>query len=227
MSTVISNGITVKVPENLTWESLEKRYPNMTIVVDKKPVHIDALPEAIADGTLLKEFEEAADNMGVELDALLRRFKMNLSSTKTNARKAADTPDKTKTLKRVELLENFAAEARGSIKKATGRKSYWEWSVDEVLAVPLENVSLLKSIRDNKASKQCNHLDDLPDWFDESYVTACRRYSEANALQKNGTKQVELDAAGLALVQKLKDGGNMSKKDKAALVDLLGQLGIK
>lgn len=227
MSSVISNGITVKVPENLTWEGLDKRYPNMTVLVDKKPVHINPLPEAIADGTLLKEFQEAADNMGIKLDDLLKRFKMNLSSRKSRTNDAPDTPDKTKTLRRVELLENFVDEARLNIKKASGKKSKWEYTIEEIEAIPLENVRLLKSIKDCKATKQSTDLDRLPDWFDATYVAASKRYSQAEALAKSGTKQVELDADGLALVQKLKNGSSMSKKDKAALVDLLKQLGVK
>lgn len=222
-----TNNTTIKTPENLTWDGLYERYPNMTALVDGKPVTIDTLPTAIEDGTLLKEINEAADAMGVETDALLSRMMRNMSSQKTNINKRYDSPSKTKDLKRVELLMDFIRTARGGIKKTAGKKSYWEYTEEEILTIPLTDVRLLKSIRDNKASKLSKFPEDLPDWFDDSYVAACKRYSEANAQAKHGTVQVELDASALALVQKVEDGANLSKKDKAQLAALLRKLTTK
>lgn len=224
------NATTIRVPENLTWKSLSERYPTTTVRVDGKTVEVNALKDAINDGTLLAEVESAAKDLGVETDMLLAHLKKNWSSNKTNIKKGYDCPSKTKNLKRVELLIEFGAQARMGCKQVSGKKSYWEYSKEEILAIPLTELRLLKSIRDNKASKLSKYPDELPEWFRESYAVACERYSDA----KRGTddpkaREAAKETARMLseasdLVDKLRDTGKLTKAERIKLAAYMEQL---
>lgn len=219
------NAATIKTPENLTWNSLMTRYPAATVKVDGKPVEVDALKDAIEDGTLLAEVQEAAAKQGVETYAVLCRMSRLLSSNLVNIKKRYDSPSKTKDLARCEMLRTFVRVNMDSINgtKATGEKAKWKYTTDDIAAIPLNDVKQLKSIRDCMASKLCKYPDDLPDGFQQTYAFACERYSAAKKAEKHAPA-AELSADTMALVEKLKSGKNLSKDDKAALAAVLESL---
>lgn len=226
MTTNTTNANTVKTPESLTWNALLVRYPQATVKVEGRMVEVDALKDAIEDGTLLGEVQAAAAEQGVETYDILRRMSRLLSSNLVNIRKRYDSPSKTKDLARCEMLRAFVKanmDAHNSSKTVDGGKAKWKYTVEEIAAIDLTEVKLLKSIRDCMASKLCKYPDDLPDGFQQTYAFACERYSEAKKAEKQGPA-VTLDENTIALVSKLKEGGKLTKSDKAALASILEQL---
>lgn len=220
------NATTIKTPMNLTWKSLVERYPITTIKVDGKMVEVNALKDAIEDGTLLAEVEAAAKEQGVETYDMLRQMSRLLSSNLVNIRKRYDSPSKTKDLVRCEMLREFvkANMAQHNDSKAVGDgKAKWKYTQEEIAAIDLSEVKLLKSIRDCMASKLCKYPDDIPDGFQQTYAFACERYSEAKKAEK-AAPAVTLDDDTLALVSKLKTGSKLTKNDKAALAAVLERL---
>lgn len=215
----------IKTPENLTWKGLYAKYPEATVKVEGREVKVDALKDAIADGTLMQDVTEAAESMGVTVYDMLKQMSRLLSSNLVNIRKRYDSPSKTKDLARCEMLREFVKNAMDSINdsKPVGEKAKWKYSQEEILAIPLTEVKLLKSIRDGMASKLCHYGDQVPDGFQVTYGVACERYSMAAKAAKSN-KGIELDDSTLAIVAKLKAGTSLSKKDKLALAAVLEQL---
>lgn len=213
---------TIKTPENLTWKSLMARYPAATVKVDGKYVEVDALADAIEDGTLLREVNEAAEAQGVETYDILRQMARVLSSNLTNIKKRYDCPSKYNDLIRCEMLRAFVKANMLSINsnRSARDKAKWKYTIDEIAAIPLDDIKQLKSIRDCMASKLCKYPDDLPGGFQQTYAFACERYSAAKKAEKQ-TSAIELDADMLALLEKLKAGKNLSKGDKSALAAVL------
>lgn len=229
------NATTIRVPENLTWKSLSERYPTTTVKVDGKSIEVNMLKDAIDDGTLLAEVEAAAKDLGVGTDALLAHLRKNWASNTTNFKKGYDCPSKFKNLRRVEMLKEFCSKARASIKNTSGKKAYWEWTSAEIMAVPLSEHRLLQSIRDNMASKKCKDLEHIPDLeqFMQHYDTACKRFSEADAIKKgNGSPEAKEAAKETArmlkeaseLVDKLRDTGKLTKTERIKLAAYMDQL---
>lgn len=216
------NTNTIKTPENLTWKSLMARYPAAIVKVDGKRVEVDALADAIEDGTLLREVNEAAEAQGVETYDILRQMARILSSNLTNIKKRYDCPSKYSDLIRCEMLRTFVKANMLSInsRRTVGEKAKWKYSIEEIEAIPLDDVKQLKSIRDCMASKLCKYPDDIPEGFQQIYAFACERYSAAKKAEKQANA-IELDADMLALLEKLKAGKNLSKDDKAALATVL------
>lgn len=217
---------TIKTPENLTWKGLYAKYPEATVKVEGRTVKVDALKDAIEDGTLLRDVTEAAEAQGVSTYDMLRQMSRLLSSNLVNIRKRYDSPSKTKDLARCEMLREFVKNNMDSINgtKAVGEKAKWKYTAEEIEAIPLSEVKLLKSIRDCMASKLSKYPDDIPDGFQATYGVACERYSKAAKAAKAAGPVIELDDSTVAIIDKLKNGANMSKKDKAALAAILEQL---
>lgn len=213
---------TIKTPENLTWKSMMARYPAATVKVNGKSVEVDALKDAIEDGTLLHEVTEAAEAQGVETYDMFRQMSRLLSSNLVNIKKRYDSPSKTKDLARCEMLREFVKSNMSSINgaKTVGEKAKWKYTIDEIADIPLSDIKLLKSIRDCMASKLCKYPDDIPEGFQQVYAFACERYSAAKKAEK-AAPAMELNADTLALIEKLKAGKNLSKDDKAALATVL------
>lgn len=213
---------TIKTPENLTWKSLMERYPITTVKVDGKNIEVNALKDAIEDGTLIAEVEEAAAGQGIETYDMLSRMARTLSSNLTNAKKRYDSPSKRATIARCELLRMFVKENMNKLNAAkTDGKAMWRYTIEDIEAIPLDDIKKLTSVRDCMASELSKYPEKLHEGFHEAYAFARKRLSEANKLAKQAASTAVLDDSTLALVAKLKAGKNLSKDDKAALATVL------
>lgn len=228
------NANAIKTPMNLTWKSMVERYPITTIKVEGKQVEVNALKDAIEDGTLLAEVEAAAKEQGVETYDMLRQMSRLLSSNLVNIRKRYDSPSKTKDLARCEMLREFVKAnmvQHNNSKTAGNGKAKWKYTAEEIADIPLSDVKLLKSIRDCMASKLCKYPDDITVEFHTAYAFACERYSAARKANDNRAEAqhattvfADLNDTDMAVLKKLGIDGKLSKADKAALRELIQKL---
>ena len=219
-----------RITENLSWNSIKENYLIGEVVIAGKTVQVNALKEAIDSGAFKQLIVDCADAMYAgDIVPVLQALKHNLSSARTNTKKRPDTPTKAKDLDRIELVWNYVAELLGSAPTATATrqnksgKVYWTWSLDEINAVPIEDVRTLQSIRDNMASAKSKYPENIEDMdeFLMRYRVACQRYSEAKKLAQQAKQQSAHSAEELDKLIGLLESGRLTKNDKAIIAQVL------
>lgn len=215
-----------KITENLSWNAIKNNYHIGAVMINGEAVQVNELQDAIDNGSIKQLMDECAEQLYAgDLLSVCRVLKHNLASARTNTSKRPNSPTKAKDLTRIELMWNYvdsimSATAVSSRQNKSG-KSYWTWTMEEIMAVPMSDVRTLQSIRDNMASAKAKYperIEDMDD-FMLRYKAASQRLSEAKAAKKQGHNNDELDK----LIKQL-EGGRLSKADKAAIAQVLKNL---
>lgn len=217
---------TNKITENLSWNAIKNNYHIGAVRINGATVQVNELQTAIDNGTIKQLIDECAEQLYAgDVASVCRVLKHNLASARTNTSKRPDTPTKAKDLTRIELMWSYVDSLMGaatvSSRQNKSGKSYWTWSMDEIMAVPLSDVRTLQSIRDNMASAKAKYPERIEnmDEFMIRYKAASKRLSEAKAAQKQGCDSDELDK----LIKQL-EAGRLTKADKAAIAQVLKNL---
>lgn len=207
-----------KITEQLSLHNLEKQFFIGEVVVKGKLVKVNALQDAIKDGTLLVMVQEAADTLnGGDIHAVYAQLSRNLSSWLCNAKKASYWPHKDIDMIRYNLLKDFVTEGLKKCKvESTGNsKSYWQWSLDEIKAI--DDYKTAKSVYDNIASYKQKKLD--RELQSELYADATMRQKAART-KMNELKPVE-DTELAAAIDKFQKGETLTQEEAALLLKAL------
>lgn len=216
------------ITENLSWQYLKEHYHIGTVVVNGAPVKINELQEAIDDGTILSQIEQCADEFyGGDTKAVIDIMKRNVSSALCNTKKRPDTPTKARDLLRIDMVRSFLANLSAttvakSTRNASG-KSYADWTMEEIMAVPLDDLRTLQSLRDNLASRLSKYPERIEDMdeFRLRYKTASERYSEAKRAAKQSATKPAVNEADVDKLLGALQKGHLTKADKELLAQVL------
>ena len=209
---------TKKLTDQLSWNSIRTNFPIGTVVVNKKPVKINALQDAINDGTFDKLVQQAADELhNGDLHAVYAQLSRNLSSWLTNSKDVAYRPGMASEKLRYETLREYVDAGLKKVKVATGGndKAYWQWSIDEIDAIT--EYKTAKSVYDNIASYKQKRLD--PDEQADLYAEATTRQKAARQKMKELKPRTDPDT--VALMEKLEAGKALTQDEAAMLLKLL------
>lgn len=217
--------------EAMSWQSLKERYFIGTMRVNGKPEQINQLADAIAAGELDALVAQCAEKYHAgNVYKVYTAWSKNLSSMQTNMKKKAYLANADAEWTRYRVLRDFVTNRMTEL-KGSGRsgnsKSFWQWTLEEIEAIPMDDIRTIKSVRDNMASKKSKYphiVAETPD-FEARLAAVCTKYSAAMKLlqEKENEKAVEVDATLLA---KLSKGGSavLSKAEAAQLAEILKKL---
>lgn len=216
---------TKKITENLKWASIKERYFMGEMLVDGKTVKVDQLTAAFVDGTFWNEIVECADALyeGNTYEVLLCMSK-NLSSILVNIGKRPDSATKAKDLRRCDMLRNFIKAKMDEDRKSrtTSDKAYWQWTLEEIEAIPLSDYRTIKSVYDNMASRKAKYPDailDMDDFMMRYKAVSAKKSAARKAMQSESS--VDAVAAQKVLDTLKGDGKRLTKADKEVLIKLL------
>lgn len=223
-----------KITNSLSWQNLKEAFPigNMSIMESgvRKEVFVDNLTLAVQDGELDKLVVECADQFhDGDVYEVYKALSRNLSSQRTNMNKRSFIPNKNIEEKRYEILLDYVSGKMKSHKatmSTTGNsKSFWQWTMDEINALELNDFRTIKSIYDNMMSKKSKYpeLIESDSTFDARLAKISEMKSAATKLQKQGAIQIDS-----ALAEKLAKGATkLTATEAAQITELLKALGGK
>ena len=213
--------------EAMSWQSLKEKYFIGTMNINGKPEKINQLADAIEAGELDALVKECADKYhDGDIYQVYVAWSKNLSSMQTNMKKKAYIANADIEWTRYNVLRAFVTSRMEGL-KGTGRagnsKAYWQWTIEEIEAIPVEDLRTIKSVYDNMASKKSKYpelIEELDD-FDARFAAATAKYSAAKKAAK--AAQISVDDSLLA---KLTKGGSavLTKAEAQQLAEILQKL---
>ena len=213
--------------EAMSWQSLKEKYFIGTMNINGKPEKINQLADAVEAGELDAMVKECADKFhDGDVYQVYVAWSKNLSSMQTNMKKKAYIANADIEWARYNVLRAFVTSRMESL-KGTGRagnsKAYWQWTLEEIDAIPVEDLRTIKSVYDNMASKKSKYpelIKELDD-FDARFAAATAKYSAA----KKAAKEVQVSVDD-SLLAKLTKGGSavLSKAEAQQLAEILQKL---
>lgn len=209
---------TKKTTDQLSWKSLSEQFTIGDIKIDGKTVHVNALQDAINDGTLTAMVKDAAEQLNDgDMHAVYAQLSMNLSSWLTNSKKASYRPNAKADKERYDTLRKFVSDGLVSTRDdgRSNTKSYWQWSIEEIEAIT--DYKTAKSVYDNLASYKQKKLDREIDT--ELFEDATIRQKAARS-KMNELKPIE-DPTTAALIEKLTSGKRLTKAESIEVAKLL------
>ena len=212
------------LPE-MTWAAIKENYYIGTLNVDGKAILVDKLSEAIECGEIDALVERCAKALYAgDTHAALINWSKNLSSQKTNMNKKEYFPSKALDEKRLTILTTYTS--THIAKTASGGrnpgKSYWAWTMEEILAVDLKDIKLLDSIYNNMASKKSKYPDDVEG--DVDFANRFAKVSELRSTAKKLAKQEALVTPELLTKLTKGTGTKLNADETALLADLLKKM---
>lgn len=225
----MKNTIT-KITENLTFNSIRENFHIGSVKVNGQVVSVNALQDAIDDGTLRGMMQDCADQLyGGDLMEVVRVMKKNMSSMATNLKKApvqnsAVALDK----KRVEMLREFLNSLAGEAnarRTTTSGKPRWSWTVDEISAIPDDDYKTLDSIYQNMMSFKAKYpekIEDFGEFLQRLDLVSTRRSAAKKAMKAATVNAATVETVD-AVITKLQQN-KLSKAEKAQLIELLSKL---
>lgn len=216
---------TTKITANLSFASLRETFPIGQVKVNGQFVQVNALQDAIDDGTIKAMMQECADQLYKgDLNEVIRIMKRNMSSMLTNLKKSpvqgnAVALDK----KRVEMLRTFLDSLAGEAKKAKGTdKTAHSYTMEEIEAIDPSDYKLLDHIYQGMMSYKARYRDRITD--EAEFLARLDRVSDKRSAAKKAAKKssesAEQNAALDAVIEKLKSN-KLTKAEKQALIELL------
>lgn len=214
-----------RITENLSAKALSFTYPG------------DELKKAIEDGRFAAEIQKCADELYAgDFNAACAAVARTWQSQICNIKKAINTYGAMGTQgamrlaarERAEMVLAFVSGKRAAAKNARAAgdgKPGWMHTVEDIEAIPLEDLDRLTKVRDLMASKLSVYPEKIEETvgmeaFQAAYKAVRERRSKAAALAKKGTGTAEVSDA-LKLIETLKKGGKLNKADKALLAQAL------
>lgn len=215
---------TKKLIDELSWSYLKAEFI-IKLNADNS-VKIDELTAAIEDGTIMARVRKCADELhNGDVYAVLANWSRVLSSMKTNMGYRVSKgyfPQRKVEELRYTILRNFVSSEMAKIKAAVNgtAKPYWQWTLEEIEAIPVSNIKLAASIYNTMQSKKSKYPEvvaEIPD-FEVRMKAASAKYSAAKRAEKAGMTG--------SLVEKLAKGGvtTLSEDEVKQLQNLLKQL---
>ena len=207
---------TKKTTDQLSWQNIRTNFFIGKAKVDNKIVNVNALQDAIQDGTFDKMVKAAADELhNGDTHAVYAQMSRNLSSWLTNSKKS-DGVQKSDRI-RYDLLRAYVDDSMKKIRVAGGNadKSYWQWSLEEINAIT--DYKTAKSVYDNIASYKQKKLDATlqADLYEEYTVR-----QKAARVKMKELKPVT-DPTTAKLMEKLESGEALTQDEAAAVLKLL------
>lgn len=213
----------VRITEELRWAALKYRFYTL-----------EKLQEAIADGTLDAMIKNCADTLhGGDTRVVINAMRKNLSSQRTNMKKATYVPAENKDdWKRYELLWEYTGKLAESIRpvvaglpESTKAKARWMLTKEEMNAIDKYDFKTLDSIYQNMMSKKAKKPEDIvkvmtmEDFLDRlKHISALRSYAKAAMAKNNAKAQLSEN-----LLNKLNKGGKttLSAEEVEELLKLI------
>ena len=229
-----------RLTEAMSWRALKERYFIGEMRINDKVEKINQLADAINNGEIDKMAAECAEQLhGGDLYSVYTAWSKNLSSMQTNMKKKPYLSNATAEWTRYNTLRDYVSKKMSEL-KGSGRsgnsKAYWQWTVEEINAIPVSDLRTIKSVYDNMASKRSKYPELVASdpTFAERSKAASVKYSAAKkyaAEQQAAEQEVKIDKAVLqkidkSLLAKLSKGSNasLSKAEAAVLAEILKAL---
>lgn len=218
--------MTSRISESLSWAALKEEYFIGEVALNGKTVKVNKLQEAFEDGSFWDRIESCADAMyGGNTYAVLLSISKNLSSSLVNITKRPGSPSKTRDKERCLQLRDYVSSkmAEGKQSRVTSDKAYWQYTHEEIDAIPMDDIKTLKSVYDAMASRKAKYPDAIPDMADfmSRYKAVSLKKSAAKKLLCSEPVISDATAAHVLAALKGEGGKKLSKADKEALVKVL------
>lgn len=225
----MKSNTTTKITANLSFVSLREAFPIGEIKVNGTYVKVNALQDAIDDGTIWNMMVECANQLyGGDTMEVVRVMKKNMSSMLTNLNKAVQNSQVTLDKKRVAMLREFldskSSEAAAQRTVSSG-KPKWSWSDAEIDEIPADDYKTIDSVYQNMMSYKAKYPEKIEDMA--AFLQRLDRVSTKRSLCKKNMRRTEEKAAVTetvdTVIAKLQQG-KLTKAEKNQLVELLSKL---
>lgn len=225
------------ITEAMSFQNISNTFMIGKVKINGIVTEVNQLQDAIEDGTIDAMVVEAANTLhDGDLYRAYAEWSRVLSSTQTNLRKATTRTNITRDWTQYNLLREYVtkrmAELKGSNRTGVARankKPFWAWTIEEIEAIPLDDLKTAKSVYDNMASKKAKYPEKIEDMgeylriFDvaSAKLSACKKYAK----QAKQAPAIEVNL-GDSTMTKLSKGGKvtLSGAEAAELMELIKKL---
>jgi hypothetical protein len=186
---------TIRITESLKWQALEARYYIGNVVVDGKSRFVNALKDAIDDGSFEKLVQECADELheGNLYEAYTYVAK-NLSSFKTNSKKAPANSKAKINLIRYELLHEHVSKRMKELDAGNhngGEKAGWRYTVADAEAITtLKTATSVYNLMHSQKTKYPESLIENPEFDAALRIVSAKRTAMLKAAKTTSVPKI-------------------------------------
>lgn len=228
------------ITEAMGFAALANKYFIGKVTIGGVPTDVNQLQDAIEDGSIdALVVEAAAELHDGDLYRAYAEWSRVLSSTQTNLKKATSRQNIQRDWLQYNMLRDYVTKRMSELKDSTkskrsgsglqNKKSFWTWSIEEIEAIPLDDLKTAKSVYDAVADKKSKYPEQVLARYGDMGVylaifdAASAKYSACKKYAKEQASKVEVADSTLS---KLSKGTKvtLSQAEAAELLELLKKL---